>query len=249
MLTAEEILESLKERDTTLCLNHLSASSAKNMYSCPFKQLCKMANMEPCERDSSHIDFGSAVHEFIDYFYSHPEEPLTEDDMLQAVMPVVTSVTKRKVEPTISAFFEWEARHRYRGTPGLVAEEKFRNLVVAPDLPTLTGAVDLYNPKNGHILDWKTGKSDSFFKYGKPYPLDYLIQGMVYKYYEISKGRNVDRIEFYFMPDHKSGYIRPDIDNSWLEAAIRNIMDYINKGIYYRNRTKLCNWCEYKIYC
>ena len=46
-------------------------------------------------------------------------------------------------------------------------------------------------------------------------------------------GRGVDNCEFFFTMLGKSGYINPNIDGSWLETTVRNMMEYIDKGVFF----------------
>lgn len=210
--------------------------------------------------DTCHIDFGSTLHEFIEEFYTYPDKDLTKDELRDRLSKVVTPKTKSKMEPTVDNFFAWEERHGYRGmepfqhkkgnfdTAQLFLEEDFL-MTIAPDLPPVKGAVDFYCKDTGHLVDWKTGKGDDFFKYNKEFPFGYVLQAVTYCVHERMRNRHVNNCEFFFTVPGKSGFINPNIDDQWLEATVRDMMKYIDNGIFYRNRTKLCGWCEYSMHC
>lgn len=260
MLTADDVTEMILKNGVNLRLDHTSASTTKNVYSCPFKQLCKMIQAPKGPTDTCHIDFGLALHQFIEEFYTKPDKDMTKEDLHARLSEVVVPKTKAKLQPTVDNFFAWEDKHRYRGLKPynpkvkdnsdaqIFIEEEFL-LSVAPDLPKVKGAVDLYCLPTGHLADWKTGKGDDFFKYGKDYPFGYVLQGVTYCVHESLMGRPVRNCEFFFTMLGRSGYINPRIDMSWLETTIRDMMTYIDKGVFFRNRNQLCNWCEYQMHC
>lgn len=241
VLTLEELADRIGP------LSHLSASSTKKFYKCPYSFLCKIADAPQGPKDDCHIRFGSAVHQFIERYYENPDEDLGPTDMLEHVSRVVTKTTMAKLNPTVQTFFAWEGAHHYRGLEvgkEIFIEENFL-LELSPDLPPIKGAVDLYVPSTGHLVDWKTGKGDDFFRWGKPYPFDYYLQGAIYNVFEQTLGRPVNEIEFLFMPPNRSGFVPTHLGADWLVEVIDSMMDYVRRGIFPRNPTKLCGWCEY----
>ncbi|NCU27295.1 hypothetical protein EOM86_11340, partial [Candidatus Nomurabacteria bacterium] len=112
-----------------LDLPHASASSIKTTFQCPAKQLFKMVDAPKGPTDTSHIDFGSATHEFIEGFYQKDKDShqrLGPEDMKRALAPFVNDTTRKKYLPTVESFFAWEDEHNYRDSGArLEIEERF----------------------------------------------------------------------------------------------------------------------------
>ena len=111
----DDVMELISKNGIDMKLDHTSASTTKNVYSCPFKQLCKMVKAPKGPTDMCHIDFGSTLHEFIEEFYTNPYKDLTADDLHQRLSAVVVPKTKAKLQPTVENFFKWESKYKYRG--------------------------------------------------------------------------------------------------------------------------------------
>ena len=250
MLQREEIIELMHKNGVELDLHHGSASTIKTMYQCPFKQLCKMIKAPKGPTEMAHINFGSATHEFIEKYYKGDNyKNMDADAMRVALSKIVKPLTKKKLEPTIANFFEWERAHNKLEHRHELQMEKGFMLYLDDDLPPIKGFIDLFDPVMGHIVDWKTGTGRDFFEYGKPYPFDYYVQGLTYSIVKKREGYDIKTIEFPFLPTGRSGFVPPTVDDDWLLGVWRTMMWYIRNGVFARNRGPLCPWCEYREHC
>ena len=227
---------------------HLSASQIKTFYQCPFKWLAKAAGLKAKPTDMSHLHFGTAFHECMeDYYEKRVAFEDMENHLREKLTKVANSKTKAKVEPSIANWLAWES-HQRLGDEDCLVELTF-NDHIGEGLPTMKGAIDLYVPSRRHIADWKTGKSDAFFKYGKPYPFEFFIQGKMYHWALENRGHDVEHIEFLFTPTGERGCVSASLGHDWLIETVTNMMKYVDAGVFARNPGPLCSWCEYQHHC
>lgn len=228
---------------------HLSPSSIKQYYQCPRITLYRQAKAPKKPSIPDYWKFGEAAHEFMEKYYDKEQwKQGTEDEMIEALSAVATERTKDRVHPVAKNFFFWDAHSGPEKEDEVLLEEKMW-FKIADDLPPLFGYIDYMNVTKGHLADYKTGKDDSFFRYGKPFPFGEYVQALAYREWQFHKGRDVKKMEFAFLLTGRTGLVPLDVRRDWIEDVMRNMMIQVERDEWGCSPGPLCPWCDYEAIC
>lgn len=257
MTTEMKVIDKTEEKNASIKILKVSASSMKTYDQCPKKYFYNYIAREP-KKHWDHFDLGNLCHLTLEIFHQ---------------IYIKEGASKRTLGKLMSHSFA-EARKEFEGiNKNIFAEAKkliqsYLEVVLKNGMPLVKGVetafnfnlqkdimvrgfldrVDILKDGKFHIVDYKTTKNT---KYLEPFQL--LIYGLWLKneYPHIK-----DFKASYVLLKHKSKLKSYDFNNEDIEKCKKKIIKYaynintsITKDIWNPVPGPLCNWCDFQKIC